>query len=699
MKRGYIFFLFFFIVLHATSQTPDFSLYGYAAMEGGTSGGAGGPVVTPASFAELQNYCAGDQPYIILIDREFKGPNVLKIGSNKTILGLEDKAFINQIGFSINSQHNIIIRNIRFTMTGVPITNDGENKIAGFNFDPDCIAIQADDDNLPESERKTHHIWIDHCEFYNEDPTVMTDYDRYDGLLDIKNDCQYITISWNYFHDHHKASLSGKGNSDNFDRKTTMHHNKFEAIESRMPLLRYGKLHMLNNYLVDCPDGNGLNVRIQSNAYVEKNYFDNVKKPIFGKMSEGGRAHLLDNRFVNCGRLSKNHLSAESPDADVLSESEEYEDTDYVPPYLYDNITYSVNDVPAIVNQYAGIGKIESFTNLNSLPQVILMEPGSGTEIFEGGNITLLAQATDSDGQISEVSFYANGNLLNTLYNEPFQYQWQDLQEGEYLIKAEATDNEGATGISEVVKITVTMDRNIDCSGVENGTAFLDDCGVCVGGTTGFLPCAGDMEAEKACLVDGVQLETDNPGFSGQGYVNTENTLGSSIGWKLISETNQQATLTFRYANGGGASRNGNLIINGQKVSELALNSTGSWESWDLVGVNIDLLSGVNEIMLEALTNDGLANIDIIYFSDKVREANCSVITSIDARDRFSNISIYPNPTTGMLYLSENCAWKILSLTGTEQLSGLGEKINISDFNPGYYFLQTEYGTFSIIKN
>lgn len=345
--------------LQLSAQVQDSEPCGYASMEGGTTGGSGGPIVVPTTFAELQQYASGTNPVIILIDREFKGPNVLKLGSNKTLFGVGTKGFINQIGVSIQCQHNIIIRNLKFTMTGVPITNDGENKITGFNFDPDCIAIQADDETLAEAQRKSSHIWIDHCEFYNEDPTVMTDYDRYDGLLDAKNDCQYITISWNYFHDHHKACLFGKGNSDDYDRKITMHHNKFENIGSRMPLMRFGKLHMFNNYTTRCLEGNGLNVRINSNAYLEKNYYENVKKPLFGKLSEGGKALLKDNIFKNCDRMPAITLpNALSPNASALSSSEEFETSTYTPPYQCASITYPVLDVPSKVNQYVGVGKV-----------------------------------------------------------------------------------------------------------------------------------------------------------------------------------------------------------------------------------------------------------------------------------------------------------------------------------------------------
>ncbi|HMQ88405.1 MAG TPA: hypothetical protein PKB07_12510, partial [Flavilitoribacter sp.] len=354
------------------TQAPDFSLMGFAAMNGGTTGGLGGEIVTPVTFDELNTYCTSAQPYIILIDREFTGSNpdasdpnapvrrVIKLASNKTLLGVGSSGFINQISIVINSQRNIIIRNIKFTMKDVPVDLSGsEVKILGTNSDPDIISISADLSSIPEPERITRNIWIDHCEFYNEDPAVMTDADRYDGLIDIKNDCQFITLSWCYFHDHHKGCLSGSGNSDNYDRKTTMHHNYFDNISSRTPLQRYGKLHLLNNYIVNCE--NGLNVRIQSEAVAEKNYFKDTKKPIFGKVSEGGTATEADNYFDNCKRLSWVHIpSTSSPDAEVLNESEEYNANGYVIPYEYGAFVTEVADVPETVMTWAGVGKITS---------------------------------------------------------------------------------------------------------------------------------------------------------------------------------------------------------------------------------------------------------------------------------------------------------------------------------------------------
>jgi hypothetical protein len=84
--------------------------------------------------------------------------------------------------------------------------------------------------------------------------------------------------------------------------------------------------------------------------------------------------------------------------------------------------------------------------------------------------------------------------------------------------------------------------------GIQSWT--IDDCGVCTGGKTTNKPCTEFMEAENACLVDGIQLESINGGYSGAGYVNTDNEIGATITWSLNSTIAQTATLSFRFANG-----------------------------------------------------------------------------------------------------------------------------------------------------
>lgn len=389
MRLNYIYLLFLICSLTLHAQTPDFSMIGFATTNGGTTGGEGGQIVTPANIQELKQYLEDEStPYVIRIDKEINTGvqtwvdanggivnetdagaiettfgAILRVGSNKTLIGIEDKAFFNRIGLVIQCQSNIIIRNIKFTLKDVPATRDGEYKILDTDGvttlgDPDCIGIQADKSSIPEAQRISANIWIDHCEFYNEN---ISNKDRYDGLIDNKNNTQNLTISWNYFHDHSKAMLSGKGSSDNYNRTITFHHNYFKNISgSRLPLLRYGQHHYFNNFMEDC-QGDGLNLRINTNAYIENNYFKNAKKPIFGKTSENGQGLLIDNIFENCSRLPAGVVDTNGQNSNPLSSSEEFTRACNFTPsnlYSYSNVLTTTVDVPYIVATYSGVGVI-----------------------------------------------------------------------------------------------------------------------------------------------------------------------------------------------------------------------------------------------------------------------------------------------------------------------------------------------------
>ena len=404
--------------LHAA---PNFGMMGFATVDGGTTGGAGGAVVTPTTLAELKRYAEDKTtPYVIRITKEFNTGvavkidasgainssgsisttygDIIRLGSNKTLVGIGSSAFFNRIGIIIQSQSNIIIRNIKFTMKHVPISRTDENKIVGWvngaatvMTDPDCIGIQADDEAIPEAQRIVRHVWIDHCEFFNEDPSVMTDVDRYDGLVDGKNNSSNITISWCYFHDHHKASLFGKGNSDVFDRRITYSHNHFRNILSRLPLIRFGKVHMLNNLMVTSE--NGTNARIDSDVYIEANHYEASKKPVFGKVSENGAATLVNNKWVDCDRVPQIVLSA-APGASALSASEEILPGKFRPSTFYNYTAFldAVANVPTVVAANAGVGKI-STTEYDAPTSVSRGISQQFTATLRGGSLIVQAPA------------------------------------------------------------------------------------------------------------------------------------------------------------------------------------------------------------------------------------------------------------------------------------------------------------------
>lgn len=108
-------------------------------------------------------------------------------------------------------------------------------------------------------------------------------------------------------------------------------------------------------------------------------------------------------------------------------------------------------------------------------------------------------------------------------------------------------------------------------------------------------------------------------------------------------------------------------------------------------------------------TADG--NTDYIYMvrplKDGVAVANsnqvevttdlCNV-TSISKSTK-TNISLYPNPVHNQVNLSQTSNWKLFSALGELLDTGIGEEIDLSNFNSGMYILEVENTRYPLIKD
>lgn len=220
-----------------------------------TTGGAGGAVVTATTYEDLVTYAAAEEPLIIQIQGTVNGPATgfekVRVNSNKTIIGLGSDATLSEIGlrvagtqgcdgaFDANATYvaNVIIRNIHFT-------NLFDYKS---NPDPDGVTIEC----------FSHHVWVDHNSFIY--PANKADQGKTDGALDVKRGADYVTISWNHFYHYNKTSLVGHVDSnavqDSGRLHVTYHHNYFENTQQRHPRVRFGKVHLFNNYLFNDKTG------------------------------------------------------------------------------------------------------------------------------------------------------------------------------------------------------------------------------------------------------------------------------------------------------------------------------------------------------------------------------------------------------------------------------------------------------------
>ncbi len=117
-------------------------------------------------------------------------------------------------------------------------------------------------------------------------------------------------------------------------------------------------------------------------------------------------------------------------------------------------------------------------------------------------------------------------------------------------------------------------------------------------------------EAESATISQGA-VNSDHAGFTGSGFVNYNNVTGSHVEFTVPAAQAQNATLTFRYANGTTTNRPMTVSVNGSAAaSGVAFAGTGSWTTWRTANVTVSLKAGDNAIRATATTANGGPNLD-----------------------------------------------------------------------------------------
>ncbi|MGV9214061.1 pectate lyase family protein [Micromonospora sp. RB23] len=247
---------------------------GYATQNGGTTGGAGGQTVRASTgtaiHAALCGRASSSTPLTIEVTGTINHGNTSKVSgsscstadgvielkqiSNVTIIGVGSGAVFDQVGIHIRDSRNIIIQNVtvrNVKKSGSPTSNGG-----------DAIGMES----------TVRNVWVDHVTL----EASGGESEGYDGLFDMKNDTQYVTLSYSILRNSGRGGLIGSSESDLSNGFVTFHHNLYQNIDSRTPLLRGGVAHIYNNSYVSLNES-GINSRAGARAKVENNHFRNSK--------------------------------------------------------------------------------------------------------------------------------------------------------------------------------------------------------------------------------------------------------------------------------------------------------------------------------------------------------------------------------------------------------------------------------------
>lgn len=186
-------------------------------------------------------------------------------------------------------------------------------------------------------------------------------------------------------------------------------------------------------------------------------------------------------------------------------------------------------------------------------------------------------------------------------------------------------------------------------------------------------------EAEGGQLIDGTSVAANHLSYSGTGFVQGWEDVGSTDTMTVSCDSTANYALTVRYAAGAGIDRTLSLYVNGQKVSQLYLPATGAsnWDEWGVATVNAALNQGDNTITLSHDSSD-------------------SGTVNIDSVDVVSNGSQLYEAENGQLGGGLTVASDHLYYTGTGFAAGFGstgasDTITVSSASAANYALKVKY--------
>jgi pectate lyase len=171
------------------------------------------------------------------------------IPSNTTILGVGTDAKLIDGYFSINATKNIVIRNLEF-QAPQDLTANWNGK--EWNSSYKAISVVTG-----------KQLWIDHCTLSDgahfDSAEVVTingvksEVQRHDGLIDIEDSSDFVTISYTIFKNHDKTNMVGGSGDQNGVKERDYNHLTFsndiwDASTQRAPRARFGRIHVYNNY-------------------------------------------------------------------------------------------------------------------------------------------------------------------------------------------------------------------------------------------------------------------------------------------------------------------------------------------------------------------------------------------------------------------------------------------------------------------
>jgi uncharacterized repeat protein (TIGR02543 family) len=576
---------------------------GWASQNGGVTGGGSATPTVVTSYTDLKTAITSSSVKVVHISGTITIPSGGRISfqdqSGKTIYGLPGSRLVSNNLTKDSSGiiyvkrcSNIIFRNVTLEGPGAYDTDGWDN-----------MTLDA-----------STNIWVDHCEFQ----------DGMDGNLDIKNASDYISITWCKFiynkapvpggsggsNDHRFSNLFGSSDGATGDRghlRVTMQHCWWaQGCKARMPRVRFGKVHVVNNVFNSTVAAQCVMAGFEADLLVESNVFENVASPI----------DRMDNTFTAI--TSRDNIFTNTTGNTTGS------GTAFTPPYSL--AIDSAANVKSLVTQSAGATLTSPTCDTTSTPVTYTL------------TTTALPSA---GGSVTGSGTYNSGTVVTVTATAASGYTFTGWS-------GDASGTAASTTVTMSGNISVTANFQAQQTGGDSTTIRIED-----DATT----------AQGLCSYDGAI--SSNSGAANGRVINLSNSTGKGVTWKVSAPAAGSYKLTWRYVNSSSSNTyTMALIVNGTTVnSAQSFAKTSSSITFATSTATVSLNAGGNTIRLESVTSTATADIDYIEVTgngaaaaDCASGARQAVTTSTQ-----TVTGIYPNPTHGVSTLS-------LSLESNEEV-------------------------------
>lgn len=182
----------------------------------------------------------------------------------------------------------------------------------------------------------------------------------------------------------------------------------------------------------------------------------------------------------------------------------------------------------------------------NQAPTVQLTAPSSGTTIIIDDAVSVTATASDSDGTVSKVDFFANGTLIGSDNTAPYSISWSTsgFGAGSYSLTAKATDNgaKSTTSSARSVSLVANQQPTIQITSPSAGASYTTPATISLAAT------ASDPDG----LISEVR-------FSSGGLIAADSTSPYTATWSNVSVGSH--TITATAVDNRGATRSATVTI------------------------------------------------------------------------------------------------------------------------------------------